>query len=135
MIRNRYANCGSENNDLIDVEGIPINLVSLDLRNNINLENIKKISYCEKLTTLFLSGCSSLNHQDVRLIAKIYNNIPNPYKNIDDKFLVDLVTDDLKNFANKNYNDKAVSDLLLNNLYVTKLSLEGNTELRKYCFQ
>ena len=134
LVSSVIAYCGFSKNSLNDISDLSSNIKGIDLSFNKNLVEVAKLADCGKLMYIYLKGCHNMKHSDVRSFAKIYNGVRNLFKSIDDVFLDDLITEDLKNFANKNYSDEQISTLLENNEYVTKLSLADNTALRKYYF-
>ena len=128
------VSCGMAENRLEDIESLPISVRQLDLRNNLKLKNAGKIAGCQSISFLYLSGCSNLNSSDVRLFADLYNSITySTRKDIDQKFLKDLETDELKNWASNNLTDDKIEELE-NNTYIKKLNLSKNSLLGNTTF-
>ena len=120
------------NNKLIDISALnkKSTLNQLDLKNNIDLIEIKSIETLSNLKYLYLAGNINMNVADVQSIEKIINQCSD-YK-IPDKYLKYFSTVTQYDYTNSGLSDYSEELLALKNrTNITYLRLYGNSNLGK----
>ena len=120
------------NNKLIDISALnkKSTLNQLDLKNNIDLIEIKSIETLSNLKYLYLAGNINMNVADVQSIEKIINQCSD--YTIPDKYLKYFSTATQYDYTNSGLTDYSEEILALKNrTNVTYLRLYGNSDLGK----
>ena len=120
------------NNKLIDISALnkKSTLNQLDLKNNIDLIEIKSIETLSNLKYLYLAGNINMNVTDVQSIEKIINQCSD--YTIPDKYLKYFSTATQYDYTNSGLTDYSEEILALKNrTNVTYLRLYGNSDLGK----
>ena len=120
------------NNKLIDISALnkKSTLNQLDLKNNIDLIEIKSIETLSNLKYLYLAGNINMNVADLQSIEKIINQCSD--YTIPDKYLKYFSTATHYDYTNSGLTDYSEEILALKNrTNVTYLRLYGNSDLGK----